>query len=98
MAFRSELRKTDLCWQTPQKTPFTSLKKKKKASYLWSKLQSKGEGPERGMATFFYGLAYLGCESQKPLGTSWEGPTHHVGFLSRAMIVSPAATATNSLL
>lgn len=82
MAFYSEPRKAGLCWQTPQKTPFTSLKK---ASSLWSKQQSKGEGPERGTVAVWYSLAYLGEELEATC-MSWKGPVHHVEFLSRPMI------------
>lgn len=59
MAFRPEPRKAGLCWQTPQKAPFVALRK---ASHLWSKAQSKGDGPEREMVAYWYSLGYLGVQ------------------------------------
>lgn len=57
VAFHPEPRKAGLCWQTLQKATFMALRK---ASHLWSKVQSKGDGPERGM--FAFCTAYLGVQ------------------------------------
>lgn len=67
MAFRPEPRKAGLCWQTPQKAPFMALRK---ASHLWSKAQSKGDGPKREMVAFWYSLGYLGVQLSRGGGAT----------------------------
>lgn len=70
MAFHPEPRKAGLYWQTPQKAPFMALRK---ASHLWSKAQSKGDGPKREMVAFWYSLGYLGVQLSRGGGGDGKG-------------------------